>query len=411
MSLFQSVQDQIKSSFKFIKDDYDISLLEDLLFPNQIIEIPISILMDDGSIKTFIGYRSQHNNVMWPYKWGLRFHPNVSKDEVMSLSTWMTLKTSVAGLPLGGGKGGIAVDPKKLSTRELELLSRTFMRKLARFIGPDVDVPAPDVNTTPQIMAWMVDEYSQIAGKWTPGVITGKPVEVGWSLWRNVATSLWGFFVLSQYLQSKQDSLKGKSIAIQWAGNVWLHFAKIAESHGAKIVSISDSKWWIYHSHGISIAQIQELKSQNKSVTDCKDAKKISNEDLLELSVDILVPAALENVIDQNNANKIRAKIILELANGPVTHDADTILAKKNIAIIPDILANAGGVTVSYFEQVQNNSNYYRSKDEVNDKLETIIKPATTHIMQISEHHQCSLREWAYILAIRRILDAKKLLS
>lgn len=405
MSLYSNVQSQIKHSFQFLKDDFSHLLLERLLYPDQVIEMPISIMMDDGNMKTFSWYRSQYDNTLGPYKWGLRFHQDVTKDKVMSLSAWMTMKTAIVGIPLGWGKWGITIDPKKLSKWELQRLSRTFMQKLAPHIGPDKDIPAPDVNTNPQIVAWMADEYAKVTGKRTPWVITGKPLSIGGSQWRTEATSLWGFYVLTEFFKQHQDTIEGKSIAIQWAGNVWLNFAEIADKAWAKVIAISDSQWWIYNVNWLDINKIKELKENKNSVIEYTDAKKISNEELLELKVDILAPSALEKVLHKDNANNIHATIILELANGPTTPEADKILNAKHTFIIPDILANAGWVTVSYFEQVQNNTNYYRSKEEVYEKLEKIIKPATTKVIQTAEQYKTPMRDGAYILALKRILE------
>jgi len=412
MSLYASVQSQIKQAYSYIAGKYNPGLLERLLRPDQILEVSIPVKMDDGSTQVFIGYRSQHNNTKWPYKWGIRFHHNVSKDEVMSLSAWMTLKTSVVGLPLGGGKGGIIVDPKKLSQGELQRLSKWYIQKIAAFIGPLTDVPAPDVNTNPQIMAWMLDEYNKITGVLSPGVITGKPIELWWSLGRGSATSMGGWIVLNQYFSNTEQSITGKTIAVQWAGNAGLIFANIAHIHGAKIVAISDSKGAIYCTDGLDIPAIELLKKDGKSVMDYVLAcERITNDDLLALDVDILVPAALEEVIREDNAHTVKAAIVLELANGPVTPAADAILEKNNITVIPDVLANAGGVTVSYFEQVQNNTNYYRSEQEVHEKLENIMKPATQAVVHTAEKYKISLRMAAYVVSLERILQAMNYLK
>jgi glutamate dehydrogenase len=407
MSLYASVQSQIKQAYSYISGNYSPNLLEKLLLPDQILEVSIPVTMDDGSTKVFTGYRSQHNNTKWPYKGGIRFHPNVSKDEVMSLSAWMTLKTSVVGLPLGGGKGWIIVDPKQLSQAELERLSRGYMRKIAAFVGPLTDVPAPDVNTNPQIMAWMLDEYNKVTGVLSPGVITGKPVELWWSLGRWSATSMGWWIVLQQYLTDTNQSLDGKTIAVQWAGNAWLIFAKIAYTNGAKVVAISDSKWAIYNANGLDLNEIETLKKNGKSVIDyCQWCDKLTNDELLALDVDVLVPAALEEVIREDNAATVKAKLILELANGPITPWADVILEKNNVVVMPDVLANAWWVTVSYFEQVQNNTNYYRSEQEVHEKLQNIMKPATKAVTHTAGKYTISLRMAAYVVSLDRILKA-----
>lgn len=412
MSLYASVQSQIKQAYSYIAGNYSPNLLEKILLPDQILEVSIPVTMDDGSTKVFTGYRSQHNNAKGPYKWGIRFHQNVSKDEVMSLSAWMTLKTSVVGLPLGGWKGGIIVDPKQLSQGELERLSRGYIQKIAKFIGPLTDVPAPDVNTNPQIMAWMLDEYNKVTGVLSPGVITGKPVELWGSLGRWSATSMGGWIVLQQYLTDTNQSLEGKTIAVQWAGNAGLIFAKIAYTNWAKVVAISDSKGAIYNENGLDISAIEILKKDGKSVMDyVAGCEKLTNDQLLALHVDILVPAALEEVIREDNAPSVQAKIVLELANGPVTSAADAILEKNNIVVIPDVLANAGWVTVSYFEQVQNNTNYYRSEQEVHEKLENIMKPATRAVLHTAQKYNISLRMAAYVVSLDRILKTMQFIK
>lgn len=406
MSLYQQVQTQIKDAYNFIKDEYDVNLLEEFLYPNRVLEFYIPVKMDNWKTKVFIGYRSQHNNSRWPYKGGIRFHQNVSKDEVMSLSAWMSLKTWVAGLPLGWSKWGIIVDPKELSLWELERLSRWFIQKLAPFIWNKVDIPAPDVNTTPQIMAWMADEYAKVTWTRTPWMITGKPLSVGGSEGRGAATAQWGFYVLEQYLANKNDSISGKSIVVQGAGNAGLTFAQIAYKAGAKIVAISDSKWGIYNENGLNIDEISALRANRNSVTTYSDWKVITNEELLLLNTDILIPAALENQITKDNADKIQAKIILELANWPTTYEADSILHNRWIDVIPDILANSGWVTVSYFEQVQNNMNYYWTEKEVNQKLEDIIKLSTKIVASLATKYNTNLRNWAYISSLRIILES-----
>ena len=408
MSLYQQVQTQIKDAYNFIKDEYDVNLLEEFLYPNRVLEFYIPVKMDDWKTKIFTGYRSQHNNSKWPYKGGIRFHQDVSKDEVMSLSAWMSLKTWVAWLPLWGGKWWIIVKPKELSVWELERLSRWFMQKLAPFIGNEVDIPAPDVNTTPQIMAWMADEYAKVTWKRTPWVITWKPLSIGWSEGRGAATALGGFYVLEQYLSDKGDAIKNKNIIVQWAWNAGLTFAQIASEAWANVVAISDSKWAIYNESWLNIQEITRLRANKQSVTEYTDGKVITNEDLLLLDTDILVPAALENQITKDNASQIKAKLILELANGPTTYEADAILNNKWIDVIPDILANAGGVTVSYFEQVQNNMNYYWKEAEVNQNLEDIIKPATQTVVSLAKKYNTNLRNWAYISSLRIILESMK---
>lgn len=409
MSLYEGVQQQMRDTYEYLKDEYASTLFEQLLEPQNIVEADVKIVMDDGSTKSFQWRRSQHNNVKWPYKWGIRFHQDVSLDEVKSLSAWMSFKTSVIWLPLWWGKGGIIVNPKELSQIELEKLSRAYIDQIREHIWPETDVPAPDVNTNGQIMAWMADQYARHVWAWKPGVITGKPLSIGGSAGRWTATAQWWLYVLQTYLTKNDDTLEGKKVVIQWAGNAGLNFAKLVIEQGATIVGISDSKGWIYVDSGIDIDQIVALKAERKSVTEYPDAKILEHKDILDNPCDILVPAALENQITKDNADKIQAHIVLELANGPTTPEADDILYKKGIVVLPDILANAGWVTVSYFEQVQNNMNYYRAEKEVLNKLKPLMQDATVLIMETAKEHEVSLRDAAYIVSMGRILEAMKM--
>ncbi len=396
----------MRNVFSLFWNKYKPSTLEYLLRPDRIIETSIMIQKDDGSVQSYQAYRSQHDCIRGPYKWGLRFHQDVSRDEVMALSAWMSIKTAVVGLPLWWGKWWIIVNPKELSQTELEQLSRWFVQKMFDNIWPDVDVPAPDVNTNWQIMSWMVDEYSKLAWRRTPWVFTWKPLSIWWSQWRTQATSLWWLFVLRHYLSKNNDSLSWKTIAIQWAWNVWLHFALLAQKDWAKIVAISDSRGWIYNKNWLFVDAIADLKEQKKSVTDYHDGTKIDDDALFALDVDILVPAALENVITDKNAWDVKAPIILELANWPLTAEADSFFAKNNIAVLPDVLANAWWVTVSYFEQVQNNMNYYRDEKEVNEKLEKIMTEATDDVLEAQKTYNVDMRSGAYVVAMQKMLDA-----
>lgn len=380
-----------------------------ILQPEKVHTVYVPVIMDNGETKVFTGYRSQHNAARWPYKGGIRFHPDVNIHEVKALSTWMSIKCSVIDLPLGGGKGGIIVNPKELSKKELEQLSRNYARAIAKDIGPEVDVPAPDVNTNGQIMAWMMDEYSKVRGHYTPGSFTGKPLEAGGSKGRETATSWWGVHSLLQILEMNNDQIAGKKIIVEWAGNVGLNFAEIIAEKWAIITGICDSKWAVYNKDGLDISKIVSLKKSRKSVTEYQNWEKISNQELLEKQCDILVPAALENTITEENAANIQAPVILELANGPITPKADTILKEKNITIIPDILANAGGVMVSYFEQVQNNANFYWEEQEVAEKVEKKMKQATHDVATLQQEQNSTLRIAAYSIALKRIFDAMKM--
>lgn len=409
MSLFKQVQNQLRSSYEHVRSEYDQSLFEQLLEPQNIVDKKITIMMDDGSEKAFQVYRSQHSNVKGPYKWWIRFHPDVSLDEVKSLSAWMSIKCSTVWIPLWGGKWWIIVNPKELSQTELERLSRAYIWAIAEYIGPTKDVPAPDVNTNGQIMSWMVDEYARITWYRQPGVITWKPLSIGGSKGRTQATSRGGLFALQTYLKSKWETLEWKKIIIQWAGNVWLHFGLLAQEAGAVIIGIWDSKWNIINEEWIDMKKVQDLKSSRKSVVEYSNATRVDDDKKFLTTVcDVLVPAALENQITKDNASQIQTTLILELANGPTTAEADTILTSRDIILLPDVLANAWWVTVSYFEQVQNNMNFYREEDEVNEKLYKIMNEATQAVIEISNEKSITLREWAYVISMKRILEAMK---
>jgi glutamate dehydrogenase len=372
-----------------------------IIQPDRVIEVKVPVKMDNGVIKTFVGYRSQHNNVLGPYKGGIRFHQNVSREEVIALSTLMTLKCAANNLPLGGGKGGVIVNPKELSEGELERLSRTYAQKIAPFIGEDVDVPAPDVNTDGKIMMWMLDEYEKTIGKKSPATFTGKPVESGGSLGRTEATGRGGVIVMENLLKALNKDYQ--TIVVQGFGNVGYYFAQIAYEKGYRIVALSDSKGGIYNENGLNPEEVMKVKEETGSVINFKDGKVISNEELLELPVDVLVPAALENVITKDNASKIQAKVIIEMANGPITEEAYPILESKGIISAPDILANGGGVIVSYFEWLQNKKNEKWSEDEVNQKLEEQLTTAFNEIYNISKEFNTDLKEAAFISALKKI--------
>ena len=333
------------SKVKNFGDDF----IARLRIPDRDIRISIPVSMDDGTLKIFEGYRVEYNNTLGPYKGGIRYHPDTEINEVKALAFWMTLKCAVAGIPMGGGKGGITVDPHKLSKAELERLSRGWVKKLSDVLGPHKDVPAPDVNTTPEIMAWMADEYAKITGDKTRATFTGKPIHNGGSEGRGVATGLGGFYVFN--ILSKELNLPEKcKVAIQGFGNVGANAAEIFTQHGHIVIAVSDSKSAIYKESGLDLEKVEAHKKNTGALKDFEGAKNITNEELLELNCDVLIPAAFEDQITKDNADKIKAKVILELANGPTTPEADEILYQKNIPVIPDILANSGGVTVSYFE-------------------------------------------------------------
>ncbi len=403
----ESARTQLHTAYEFLAPEYAHEF-KVLLFPDRVIEVNIPIIMDDGTTRTFTGYRSQHNNARGPYKGGIRYHQDVTKDEVMALSTWMSIKCATLDLPLGGGKWGIIVDPKTLSKRELEALSRGWVYKLYKYLWPLDDVPAPDVNTNGEIMSWMVDEYSKLVGHWTPGTFTGKPLSIGGSLGRDTATAQGGLYVLEAYLKENNESLKWKKIVIQWAGNAGLNMIELIAKTGAILIGTSDSHGAIYDQAGLDVARIVELKKEKKPLTQYTWGAQITNAALLELECDILIPAALENQITGENVENIKARLIMELANWPITPDADIVLYSKWIAVIPDILANAGGVTVSYFEQVQNNANYSWSREEVQEKLKLKMETALTWVLGSAMEHGVMLRTGAYVVAMKRILEAMR---
>ena len=398
--------EQLKKIEKYIKlkkNEVDI-----LTRPRRTLMFSFPVPMDDGETKIFTGYRVQFNDSRGPTKGGIRFHPKANLEEVKTLAFLMALKCAVVDLPFGGAKGGIIVDPKKMSKNELEHLSRAYIREIYKFIGPDRDIPAPDVNTNPQIMAWMMDEYEKIRQASAPAVITGKPIELRGSKLRDIATSLGGAFVLREFLKAREIKAEETTVAVQGVGNVGGNVAKILEDWGHKVVAISDSKSGVYDSNGLEVEKALEHKKKN-GVLKGFEAEEITNDGLIELDVDILIPAALEDQITKENVDRVRAKIILELANRPVTPEADTILEGKGVEVIPDILANAGGVVVSYFEWVQNSMNYYWEEDEVREKLEKIMVKATKDMGKTCKEYKCNMRDSLYVSSIKKILAAENL--
>lgn len=373
--------------------------------------VSIPIIMDDGTLKIFEGYRVHHSTVRGPGKGGIRFAPNVNLDEVKALATWMTWKTSLLNLPLGGAKGGVRVDPRKLSKKELERLTRRYTAEIINIIGPDIDVPAPDVNTNAQIMAWIMDVYSMQKGRSVPGVVTGKPIEIGGSVGREPATGMGLYFVLQAICDKLDLDLKNLNIVIQGFGNVGGTIAELLFNHGCKIIAISDVTSGLYYDKGLDIKKLLEWVKDDNYLKDYKNQnyKKIVNEELLILKCDVLIPAAIENQITKENANKINTKIVLEGANGPTTPEADEILYKKGIHVVPDILANSGGVTVSYFEYIQDIHSYFWNLDRINKELKRIILEAFEDTYKISLERKIPLRTAAYIIAVSRIAKAIEL--
>jgi len=394
---------QLAKAAKFVRAQEKLEILKR---PQRILNVTIPVTMDNGSLKIFQGYRVQFNNARGPYKGGIRFHPDVSMDEVKALAFWMSMKCAVADLPLGGGKGGIIVDPRSLSEKELERLSRGYVRAIADCIGPDKDVPAPDVNTTGQIMGWMVSEFMKIHGKnqKLKATFTGKLMGDGGSEGREEATGLGGLFVLQAILAKL--GLKGKlTAAVQGFGNVGYNVAKFLDEVGITVVAVSDSKGGIYVPKGLDPV---ETLARKKKAGKLAGGKTITNTQLLELPVDILVPSALESVLTAQNASKIKAKVVLEMANGPTTPEADEILHKKGTVVIPDVLANSGGVTVSCFEWEQNLKQQHWTKDDVNKKLKAKMNKAASDVWDASKKYSTDMRTAAFVVALERIAKAMK---
>ncbi len=396
-------------------------LLNTLLEPDRVIEVSLPLLLDNGKVTTYTGYRVQHNNLRGPYKGGLRYHPNVSMDEVKALAFWMTMKNAIIDVPFGGGKGGITINPKILSEKELKKLTELFTDKLSPVIGPQLDVPAPDVNTNPKIMSWIVDEYSKLKGSYTPAVVTGKPVEKDGSLGRTEATGLGGTYALLAFLKKIKKNPKELTVAVQGFGNVGYHVAYFLQQYGFRVVAVSDSKAGIYIPKGISdIKQVQDCKEQKGTLAGCYcigsvcdiaykqkvGGKDLHPEEVLTLPVDVIIPAALENVINKNNAQKIKASIILEMANGPTTEDADTIFEKRHVIVIPDVLANSGGVAVSYFEWFQNVHNKKWTEKKVFTELEKRMAKAVDEVYMRTQEKKLTLRDASYLLALERLQNA-----
>lgn len=406
MNVFQNAMEQLERAAKLVKLEPDI--LKILKLPERTVTISIPVKLSDGTIKIFQGYRVQYNSARGPYKGGIRFHADTDIDEVKALSFWMALKCAVVDIPFGGGKGGVTINPKDYSEDEIEQVARGWVRAMADVIGPDRDIPAPDVNTTPQIMAWMANEYSKIVGKETPAVITGKPIEAGGSLGRDTATAQGGFYVLEELKKNIEIDLESATVVIQGFGNAGYNFAKLANRAGYKVIAVSDSRGGIHDEAGLDPEKVMEHKKKNGSVVGFEGTKEISNEEILEIPCVILVPSALENQINGDNALKIKCQVILELANGPVTPDADEILYKNGVHVVPDILANSGGVTVSYFEWLQNRENKKWSKEEVMEKLKPVMAGSFKAIWDKHTDLDTDLRRSAFAIAIERIAAAIK---
>lgn len=372
--------------------------------PKRCLEVSIPVRMDDGSERVFTGFRCLFDDTRGPGKGGLRFHPGVTREEVMALAFWMTIKCAVANIPFGGGKGGVIVNPKELSNAELERLSRGFMRAIASVVGPETDVPAPDVYTNAMIMAWMMDEYSAIAGERTPAVITGKPVALGGSLGRDEATGRGGFYQIKELAKIKEWQPRDISIAIHGFGNAGQVFAKLAYDEGFRVVAVCDSRTGLHDPEGLDVPSVINDKNETGKISG--KGKEVSGDDLLGLDVNILVPASLENTITEDNQKDVKAQVILELANGPLTNDADEAIRDRGVIVIPDVLANSGGVTVSYFEWTQNRAGYPWTLDEVNERLQKKMSREFHSIWDMSTDKSIDLRTAAYAVALNRLAEA-----
>lgn len=391
---------------------YSESDIEAIKYPERELKVAIPVVMDDGSTHVFEGYRIQHSTSRGPAKGGVRFHPDVNLDEVKALAAWMTFKCAVVNIPYGGGKGGVVCDPSKLSEKELRAITRRFTAAIAPLIGPEQDIPAPDVGSNAAVMGWMMDTYSMLKGHCVHGVVTGKPIELGGALGRNEATGRGVMFTTKNIMKKLNMPIEGTEVAIQGMGNVGSISAKLLHEEGMKIVAVSDVSGGIYKKDGLNIPRILEYLSADRKnlLKDYEEEgmSRISNAELLELDVTVLIPAALENQINGKNADKIQAKVIVEAANGPIAAEADEILLAKNIVIVPDILANAGGVVVSYFEWVQNIQSVSWTEEEVNEKLKNIMDPSFEAVWNIAQEKNVSLRTGAYLIAVERVVKAKK---
>jgi len=405
---FEITQKQLYMCAKVLNlEDDVVRMLEN---PMQQVQVSVPVKMDNGTMKVFQGFRIIYNNVLGPAKGGIRFHPDETIDTVRALAAWMTWKSALLDLPLGGGKGGIICNTKELSQGELERLCRSYINCIWKFIGPDVDVPAPDVYTTPQMMAWMMDEYSRLSGKNQFGVITGKPVQIGGSVGRGDATALGGMYTIREAAKELCMDLSQAKIAIQGFGNAGSFAARLSEQlFCAKVVAVSDSKGGIYNPDGLNIPEVLKHKAKTGSVINAPCTQTITNDEVLELPVDIIIAAALQNVITKENAGNIKATILAELANGPTTPEADEILYANGIHVIPDFLCNAGGVTVSYFEMVQNMYMFYWTAEEVNERLERKMIKAYHEVFDASRKYNVTMRMGAYSVAVGRVAEAMKI--
>ncbi|MCJ1909128.1 Glu/Leu/Phe/Val family dehydrogenase [Planococcus ruber] len=405
LNLLTSTQNVIKTALD--KLGYEESMYELLKEPMRIMEVRIPVRMDDGIVKVFTGFRAQHNDAVGPTKGGVRFHPEVNREEVMALSMWMTLKCGIVDLPYGGGKGGIICDPREMSMHEIEKLSRGYVRAISQIVGPNKDIPAPDVFTNSQIMAWMFDEYSKIDEFNSPGFITGKPIVLGGSQGRDKATAQGVTIVINEAAKKRGLDMKGARVVIQGFGNAGSFLAKFLHDAGAKVVGISDAYGALHDPDGLDIDYLLDRRDSFGTVTTLFD-NTISNKELFELDCDIIVPAAISNQITAENAPNIKASIVVEAANGPTTAEATKILTDRGILLVPDVLASAGGVTVSYFEWVQNNQGYYWTQEEVDEKLNKKLVDAFENVYNVATTRNIDMRLAAYMVGARRTAEAAR---
>jgi glutamate dehydrogenase (NAD(P)+) len=380
-----------------------------LRVPKRVLEVSVPVKMDNGSLRMYTGYRVQHNMSRGPSKGGIRFHPDVSLDEVKALAMWMTWKCALVNIPFGGAKGGVICDPKSMSQQELENLTRRFTSEISIIIGPEKDIPAPDVYTTPQIMAWIMDTFSMQHGYSIPGVVTGKPIAIGGSLGRDKATARGCMFVVDEALKVLDRKIEGTRVAIQGFGNAGLHAAELMSKRGYRIVAVSDSHGGVANPKGLDVAGLIAHKQETGSVAGFAGSERLSNAELLEYDCDVLIPAALEKVITPQNAPRVRAQLIAEAANGPTVPEADDILFNRGIMVLPDILANAGGVAVSYFEWVQDLQENFWEEDEINDRLKRKMNRAFSETYEQARRHKINMRQGAYAVAVNRVAEATKL--
>ncbi|MFC3038950.1 Glu/Leu/Phe/Val dehydrogenase [Virgibacillus xinjiangensis] len=405
MDVLSSTRTVVRTALE--KLGYPDEVYELLKEPVRMMTVRIPVRMDDGSIKIFTGYRAQHNDAVGPTKGGVRFHPNVTETEVKALSIWMSLKAGIVDLPYGGGKGGIVCDPREMSFRELEGVSRGYVRAISQIVGPTKDIPAPDVFTNSQIMAWMMDEYSRIDEFNNPGFITGKPIVLGGSHGRESATAKGVTICINEAAKKKGLDMKGARVVVQGFGNAGSFLSKFLHDAGAKVVGISDAYGALHDPDGLDIDYLLDRRDSFGTVTKLFN-NTISNQDLLELDCDILVPAAVENQITKENADKIKASIVVEAANGPTTMEATKILSDRGILLVPDVLASAGGVTVSYFEWVQNNQGYYWTEEEISEKLNEIMVKSFNSIYNTAQTRRVDMRLAAYMVGVRKMAEASR---